>query len=196
MYVDKNFNKQKRRLRYLKRQLQAAIVNKKSKTSKKHLRELKQKEANINKNFIHNLSKQILNTKADVIVLENLKSLKVKKHKYQNKNKISQVSFAKLREVLSYKALLLGKRVIDVCPSYTSQIDSRTGKKDGVRLGCSYRASDGRVLDADINAAVNIGLRCKLPLLLPGNRLYLGQGKVNTPIVGCLNGDFRKKIKV
>ena len=47
---------------------------------------------------------------------------------------------------------------------YTSQIDSRSGIKDGKRLGCRYYCSDGIVFDADWNASVNIGKRCHHPL--------------------------------
>ena len=178
LYKDKSFNARKRQLRYLK----SSLKSKGTKSSRKHLIKLHHKEYNINKNLSHHLANLIINdTKADVIVLENLKSLKVKKHKYQNKNRISQVPMFELRRILTYKALLSNKQVITVNPSYTSQIDHRTGKLDGQRIGGRYIGSDGQVLHADINAACNIGLRSKHPCSI--RNYYVWQATVNSPIV-------------
>ena len=183
LYIDKKFNKEKRRLRYLKRCLQSKMMLG-SKSAKRHLKKLRRKEVNKNKNFTHHLAKRIIqDTKADTIVLENLKSIKVKKHRYQNKNRISQVPMAELRRILTYKALLNEKTVIEVCPSYTSQIDAQTGRRDGERKGRRYYAKSGIVYDADINGAINIGLRSKLPASQTKNLTY-GQANVNSPIVG------------
>lgn len=186
LYQDKRFNKQKRKIRYQKRTLQAKC--KASNSASKKLKKLKQKEANINKNFTHHLANKIIkDTKADTIVLENLKSIKIKKHKYQNKNRISQVSLYFLKTILTYKALLFNKQVITVCPSYTSQIDSRTNKRDGIRRGSRYYGKDGKILHADINAAINIASRSKLPISQVNEaNLTYGQVKVNTPIVNNL----------
>ncbi len=184
LYRDKKFNKQKRSLRYLKRQLQSASA-KGSKTAKKHLRKLKHKERNINKNFSHHLANKLIKeSKGDVLVLENLKSLKVKKHKYQNNNKISQVPFFELRKILTYKAPMFGKTVILVCPSYTSQIDHRTEEKDGIRKGSRYIGSDKQLLHADINAAINIAKRSKLPCSI--SNYFAWQAVVNQPIVNAV----------
>ena len=181
LYQDKKFNKEKRQLRFLK----DSLKSKGTKSAKRHLKKLKHKEKNKNKNFCFHLANKILkDTKANVLALENLKSLKVKKHKYQNKNRISQVPFYQLLTILTYKADLLSKQVITVCPSYTSQIDHRTGLKDGIRQGCRYIGKDGFVQHADINAAINIANRSKHPIscrLLPAT---YGQANVNSPIVG------------
>lgn len=182
LYIDKKFNAEKRKLRYLKRQLQSAAA-KGSKSAKRHLKKLRRKESNKNRNFSHNLSKRIIeDTKADTLVLENLESIKVKKNKYQNKNRISQVPLYQLRQFLTYKALLAEKTVIEVCPSYTSQIDSQTGKRDGTRKGRRYYSQSGKIYDADINGAINIGLRSKLPISQTSCLTY-GQATINSPIV-------------
>jgi IS605 OrfB family transposase len=178
LYKDSSFNARKRQLRHLK----SSLKSRGTKSARKHLNKLKRKERNINKNLTHHLANKIISdTKADVIVLENLKSLKVKKHKYQNKNRISQVPMFELRRILTYKALLHHKQVITVNPSYTSQIDHRTGNKDGQRIGGRYIGKDGKVLHADINAACNIGLRSKLPCSI--SNYYAGQATVNSLIV-------------
>ena len=181
LYKDKHYLKQKRKLRYLKRCLQS----KGTKSAKRHLKQVRHKESNCTKNFVHHLSKRIIqDTKADTVVLEdlNVQKLKAKKHKNNNKNRIAQVPFALLLFVITYKAHLHGKQVKTVNPAYTSQIDHRTGQKDGTRQGGRYIGKDGKVLHADINAACNIGLRSKLPCSI-GN-YYTGQAVVNQPIVG------------
>lgn len=182
LYIDKKFNGEKRKLRFNKRKLQSK--SKTSKSAKHHLKKLKRKEANKNKNFSHHLANKLIkDTKADTLVLENLKSLKVKKNKYENKNRISQVPIYQLKQILTYKALLNEKTVIEVCPSYTSQIDSQTNKKDGVRKGRRYYSKSGKIYDSDVNGAINIGLRSKLPVSQT-EKLTYGQANVNSPIVG------------
>lgn len=176
LIIDKKFNKEKRKLRYLKRCLQS----KGTKSSGKHLKKLRNKEKNKNKNQTHLVANEILKTNADIIALENLKGIKAKKYKTQNKNGVSQVPFFELRRVLTYKAENAGKSVCLVSPAYTSQIDSISGIKEGERKGCRFYAKSGLVYDADINAAVNIARRSKHPIS-HGNMLD-GQGIVNCPI--------------
>lgn len=175
----KEFNYHKRKIRYLKRQLQS----KKTKSAKQHLAKLRHKETNFSKNYIHHLANEILNTSANVIVLENLTNIKRKKNKYQNKNNISQVPFYLLRQTIEYKALLQGKETLLRSPVNTSKNDYR-GIKPGIRQGCRYNTSDGKVFHSDMNAANNISLKSKLPCLLinPVNS-FTRQGVVNHPIV-------------
>lgn len=182
LYIDKKFNGEKRKLRFNKRKLQSK--SKDSKSAKRHLKKLKRKEANKNKNFSHHLANKLIkDTKADTLVLENLKSLKVKKNKYENKNRISQVPIYQLKQILTYKALLNEKTVVEVSPAWTSQIDHVSSKKEGDRKGRRFYAKSGKIYDSDINGAINIGLRSKLPVSQTA-RLTYGQANVNSPIVG------------
>jgi IS605 OrfB family transposase len=135
-------------------------------------------------NLVHHLSKRILtDTKANVIVLEDLTKIKenTKKGKQFN-NKHSQIPYYLIKQFLTYKAPLYGKKVVTVSPSYTSQIDSRTGLKNGARYRGRYVGKDGKVLHADVNASFNIGKRSKLPVSCREAAIY-GQGLVNVPIV-------------
>ena len=189
LYIDKKFNAEKRRLRYNKRKLRSA-KDRGSKSAKRHLKKLRRAERNKNKNFVHHLTKKIVkDTDAGYLAIEDLKGIKSKEKKseYKNLNRISQISFFDFRTILSYKALLHGKQVITVRPQYTSQIDSRTGKKDGTRCGRRYIGSDSVILDADINAACNIASRSKHPISYGGERnlpkILDGQGSVNSPII-------------
>jgi IS605 OrfB family transposase len=182
LYIDKKFNGEKRKLRFNKRKLKSK--SKTSKSAKRHLKKLKCKETNKNKNFSHHLANKLIKgTKADTLVLENLKSLKVKKNKYENKNRISQVPIYQLKQILTYKALLNEKTVIEVSPAWTSQIDHVSGKKEGDRKGRRFYAKNGKIYDSDINGAINIGLRSKLPVSQT-EKLTYGQANVNSPIVG------------
>lgn len=175
--IDRKFNGDKRKLRYLKDNLKS----KGTKSARRHLLKLRHKEANKNKNQTHCVANKILQTNADTIVLENLKGIKAKKHKFQNKRAISQIPLFELRRILTYKAENQGKTVLLVSPAYTSQIDSFSGIKEGVRRGCRFYAVSGIVYDADLNASRNIGNRSKLPVSY-GNILD-GQALVNVPIV-------------
>jgi len=175
--IDRKFNGDKRKLRHLKDSLKSNG----SKSARRHLRKLRHKEANKNRNQTHCVANIILQTNADTIVLENLKGIKAKKHKFQNKRAISQVPLFELRRILTYKAENMGKSIILVSPAYTSQIDSFSGIKEGVRRGCRFYAVSGIVYDADLNASRNIGNRSKLPVSY-GNILD-GQAVVNQPIV-------------
>ena len=167
-----NVNGIKRKLRYLKRSLQS----KGTKSAKRHLKKLAKKERNINKNYAHHVCNVILKTDKDIIVLEDLKGIKSKTSKtkegYKRKrhnNMIAQVPFFMIRTILTYKAPLLGKKVVTVSPSYTSQMDCRTSKCSGKRIGCRYYCDDGIIFDADWNAAINIRNRYKhsTPFTLP-----------------------------
>ena len=116
-----------------------------------------------------------------MIVLENLKGIKAKKNKYQNKHSISQVPMFELRRVITYKAQNQGKTVLLVCPYNTSKTDSVTGKVEGGRRGCRfYSKVNGLIYDADINAAINIAKLSKHPISQT-NRLTYGQVSVNRP---------------
>ena len=166
-FIDKEYLKQRRKLRYLKRCLQS----KGTKSAKKHLKSLSRKEYNISKNQIEKACNTLLhNTDASIIVLEDLTKIKIKTSKSKegfkrsrHNNALSQVPFFLFKERLTTKAQLVGKRVETVSPVYTSQTDSRTNKRDGIRQGCRYYCNDGVVLDADWNAAVNIAFRANHP---------------------------------
>ena len=178
-FRDKKYLANRRKLRYLKRNLQS----KGTKSANRHLRKLSVKERNISKDMIQRSTSALLrSTNASIIVLEDLKRLKKNtsttndgyKRKRHN-SALSQVPMYAFKKVLMHKAQLVGKRVETVSPVYTSQTDSRTNKRDGKRQGCRYYCSDGIVLDADWNAAVNIAKR--------GNHPY----SIQTPLDGCLS---------
>ena len=167
-FRDDKYLAERRKVRYLKR----CLKEKKTRSAKRHFQKVKHRERNLSKDMCYRASKALLaSTEASIIVMEDLTKIKKNTSKteegYKRKrhnSAISQVPFYKFKEILTQKAALAGKRVVTVNPSYTSQTDSRTHKKEGSRKGCRFYGIDGTVLDADWNAAVNIALKSKHPL--------------------------------
>ncbi len=167
MFHDKEYNKRRRKLRYLKRCLQ----KKGTKSARRHARKLSIKEQNQSTDMCQKIANAILkSTSASIIVMEDLSGIKQKtsktkegfKRKSHNR-RMSQIPFYKFRQILSYKALLNGKRVETVSPFLTSQTDCITGKKEGTRKNRRFYCKNGTVLDADWNAAINIARKSKHP---------------------------------
>lgn len=167
-FVDKDYLAERRKVRYLKRCLQS----KGSHSSKRHLKRVCHREKNLSKDMVERATSTLLkSSEASIFVLEDLSKIKVKTSKTKegfkrtkHNSALSQVPFYLFKERLTHKATLVGRQVVSVSPVYTSQTDSRTNKRDGQRQGCRYYCSDGVVLDADWNAAVNIALRANHPL--------------------------------
>lgn len=155
--LSKDFNRQKRKIRYLKRVLNSKKKN--SHSARTKLKKLSKKEHNISKQYIEKSVNIILkNTDKSIIAIEDLTKIKqTTKKKYgSHNNRISQVPFYLFKQILSYKAPLYGKEIKTVNPFMTSQTDSQTGKWKGERKGCRFYSVNGKVYDADWNAAINI----------------------------------------
>lgn len=190
-FIDKQYLKERRKIRYLKR----CLKSKNTKSAKRHLNKVIHRERNLSKDMCYRAAKTLLDsTKASIIILEDLSKIKKNTSKTSNgfkrkqhNNMLSQVPFYLFKEILTNKAQLVGKQVETVSPTYTSQTDCRNGKRNGKRCGCRYYCNDGLVLDADWNASVNIALRAKHPFTineLPiDGKLSIQNGRcsVNTP---------------
>lgn len=171
-----DFNKHKRKIRWNKRKLQGKL----SHSARTKLKKLRRREYHFSKNYTHHIVNDLLTTSANILVLEDLSKIKSKSKGKRFNNRLSQVPFFTLKTILTYKALALGKRVELVSPHYTSQLDFR-GLDNGKRKGCRYYAIDGKVLDADLNASNNIGLRYNKHSITCS--ALDGQVKVKSPIV-------------
>lgn len=165
---DKEYKARRRRVRYLKSELK----KKGTKSAKRHLKKLKNKERRQSKDFLNRMANAVIaSTDAGTIAVEDLKKIKKNtaktkdgfKRKRHNRA-FSQVALSEFVAILTYKAPQHGKAVATVSPTWTSQTDSRTGRRDGVRRGRRYICSDGTVLDADWNAAINIAVRSEHPV--------------------------------
>ena len=89
--------------------------------------------------------------------MEDLTKIKQKTSKKgsSHNNRLSQIPFYLFKQILSYKAPLVGKQVETVNPAYTSQTDCR-GIEKGERKNRRYYTIDNLVFDSDWNAAINI----------------------------------------
>ena len=160
--VDREYLARGRRIRHNKRVLQRH--RKGSHSARRKLAKLRRKERNASRDMCHHVANAILSRPASVIVMEDLSGIKRDtartpdgRLRGRHNNALSQIPFYTLKSILSYKAPLRGWRVETVSPEFTSQMDCRTGSRDGcVRRGCRFLAADGRVFDADWNAAYNI----------------------------------------
>ena len=153
--VDKDYLARRRRIRHNKSVFRRH--KKKSHSARRKLNALRCRERNMSKDFCNHVANEILKHAGSVIVMEDLS--KIKKHtaktaegnkRKRHNNAMSQVPFYQLKQILTYKAPLVGKRVETVPPQYTSQEDCRTQSKEGcVRKGCRFYTADGMVFDKE-----------------------------------------------
>jgi putative transposase len=106
--------------------------------------------------FLHKISRSLVDS-YDLIVLEKLNIKSMLKNHYLAKS-ISDASWSKLANFVSYKAEEAGKRVEFVDPKNTSQECSNCGRI--VKKSLSQRVHKcpfcGLIMDRDQNAAINI----------------------------------------
>ena len=160
--VDKEYLARRRKIRHNKSELRRH--KRKSHSARRKLRVLRRRESNMCKDFCHKVANEILRHDGATIVMEDLSKIKRRTAKTEegykrtgHNNAMSQIPFFLLRQILTYKAPLLGKQVATVPPQYTSQIGCRNQSSEGcVRRGCRFYTADGKVFDADWNAAINI----------------------------------------
>ena len=118
----------------------------------------KQKEkANIELKEIIYKAAKTLAQKAKIIAIEDL-TFKTKSTKFKNVNRrLSSWIKSTIDEAISKYCFIYGTKLVYVNAAYTSQGDSRYNcALVGKRIGNSFIGFDEVVLDADINAALNI----------------------------------------
>jgi IS605 OrfB family transposase len=154
-----------RRTFRLKRKLQS----KGTKSAKRHLKKLAQKQTRFHRDCDHVLSKQIVNSTPTgaTLVLENLTNIrdtsKMGRGKgnknVENKRKLHSWTFAQLYDFLAYKGQERGIRVEKIDPRHTSQRCSRCGHqaRNNRRSQSLFLCRQCKYcLHADLNASYNI----------------------------------------
>ncbi|GAX03906.1 transposase [Secundilactobacillus pentosiphilus] len=116
-----------------------------------------EKIANQRDNYLHNITKELVN-QYDVIKIEDLKTKNLLKN-HQLARAIANQSWRKLRIMLEYMCTWYGKRLVTVNPRKTSQLCSVCGYDDGkhtldIRQWTCPNCGSNH--DRDINAATNI----------------------------------------
>jgi IS605 OrfB family transposase len=152
---------ERKRLKYNLQRQRLQKVN--TKSSKRHLKKMSNKEARFRKDVNHYISKQIVEKAEHTsqgIALENLVQFfdKTRVRKEQRNSRASW-SFFQLRNFINYKSILKGIPIVLVNPRDTSKrcnvcgcIDSNNRKSQS-EFKC---VSCGHTENADINAAKNI----------------------------------------
>lgn len=130
-------------------------ISRKQQGSKKFKKSLKERDNKINRE-VNKLDFDNIKT----IFVENLKNVKKNSKGKINKkfnNKLQRWSYSKVLNKLSLVCESNGINLVKVDPSYTSQTCSRCGSIDkSNRKGEIYQCSCGLLIDADVNAAINI----------------------------------------
>ena len=139
----------------------------------KILNNLQSKSANQMKDAQHKLTKKIIsNTKANTIIVGDLSVKKMAKTKMKGLNRSLQNtgSISRFIGFLTYKAELVGKRIIEINERNTTKTCCQCGKKKDMALFVRvYECDCGNVIDRDKNSAVNIMSR-----FLSQNALWQG----------------------
>ncbi|MDP2908841.1 MAG: transposase [Nanoarchaeota archaeon] len=131
----------------------------------KTLAKCKRKSANQLKDFQHKLSRKIVdNTKANTLVVGKLETKKLaQKNKYAknlNRSLHNTGNISRFVRFLTYKAKLVGKRVIEINEKNTTKECCCCGKEQEMPLHKRvYKCDCGNVIDRDENSAINILLR-------------------------------------
>lgn len=152
-YLEKSLKK----LRRLQRQV--ARRKKGSKCQRQAVEQLaKQQEyiANQRRDWWHKVTRQLVDSYG-VIVLEDL-NLNFMLQNGKLARSAHDVSLGMFRDLLDYKAMEAGVKVVTVNPAYTSQACSGCGCNVAKKLNVRVHACPdcGLILDRDVNAAVNI----------------------------------------
>ena len=137
----------------------------------KKLNYMKRNCAHQMKDFQHKTSKKILeNTKANTIIVGDLSVKEMAKKKKDTgspqRNKANKTlnhsmqntgSLGRFVQFLTYKAKKLGKRVIKIDESNTTQVCANCGKKQKRKLSeRTIKCDCGHCMDRDLNSAINI----------------------------------------
>ena len=154
-YASNQIRANKRKVLFLKKQLQA----KGTPSAKRKLKAISRYEKRFSLNINHNISKQLVSMPYDIFALEDLTGIRNQKSKGKVLNKwLANWSFWQLEQLLTYKTEALGKQVVKVDARYTSQKCSNCGEIEKKNRNGSHYHCDrcGYREHADINAAKNI----------------------------------------
>jgi len=119
------------------------------------------KEARIVNNFLHKISREIVNWAKEtnsLIVFGKLKGIRKQNKGRKFNRKLNSFPYYKLAQYIKYKAIEEEIFVLEAPEAYTSQICHKCGKK-GIRKNGLFKCECGLEDNADRNGAINIGKR-------------------------------------
>jgi putative transposase len=154
-FSNNNIRASQRRYLYNRKTLQT----KGTPSSRRRLKAQGGKEKRFSRDVNHRVTKELVSLDhVTTYVLEDLKGIRNKNRGKKTNKRIGSWPFHQFNFFLTYKAEMLGKQVVKVDPSYTSQkcscckaIDKKSRKKSKYHCrDCNFQ------LHADWNAAINI----------------------------------------
>lgn len=156
----------KREQRRLERKFKAKEKAKSKNIEKQNrkIRSIYKHITDIRKNYVHQITAELVKTKPGRIVLENLNVSGMMRNKYLSKDIASQ-NFAEFKRQILYKAEAIGIEVVEADRFFASSKKcSGCGCiKKHLRLGERVYKCElcGYVIDRDLNAAINLANYCK-----------------------------------
>jgi len=149
------------------KRIRSILQSKGTRSAKRHLRKIRNRQSRFTRDVNHVISKQIVSTATQslkALAIEDLGGIRERANGYGKAMRwlMGNWAFDQLGQFIAYKAQGAGLRVIKVDPRNTSRTCSRCGYCDKANrtsqahfhcLQCGFDAN------ADYNAAVNIGVR-------------------------------------
>ena len=141
--------------------LRSSLQKKGTKSAKRHLKKLSNKERQFRADINHQISKQIIQSlnPGDTIVLEDLSGIRNRRLRKAQRTLLNNWSFFQLEQFLIYKGAAKGCAIVHIDARYTSQRCSccgficrsnRKSQSDFQCKECGFR------INADLNASRNI----------------------------------------
>ncbi|MBO3459270.1 zinc ribbon domain-containing protein [Aetokthonos hydrillicola Thurmond2011] len=118
-----------------------------------------QREKDTIRNFIRRDLRRNISSPVDIICEDLTQPIKGKQQAKRINRKLNQWMKGELQASLEKISLETGSTISVVNPAYTSQIDHQTGTLLGRREGDRFICYTGDVIQADLNAAINIRFR-------------------------------------
>lgn len=118
-----------------------------------------QREKETIKNFIRKDLRRAITSPVDIICEDLTQVFQGKKHFKSINRKLNSWMKGELQASLEKISLETGSTISAVNPAYTSQLDNQTGTLLGRRQGDRFIRYTGDVIQADLNAALNIRVR-------------------------------------
>jgi putative transposase len=152
------------------KRIRGLLQSKGTKSAKKHLKKIANKQSRYVRDTNHCISKRIVNTaseSAKALALEDLKGIRDRSNGFGREMRwlMGNWSFNQLAGYIHYKAALAGIPVITVDPRNTSRTCSVCGYIDKANRKSQSKflcLECGTELNADYNAALNISVRAAL----------------------------------
>jgi IS605 OrfB family transposase len=159
-----------KRVRRRVRRLRSLLQKRGTKSAKRHLKKIRQRQSRFVRNTNHCIAKQLVGTailRQKALALEDLKGIRGRASGLNREMRwlLGNWAFADLGTKIRYKAAEVGLPVVEVDPRHTSCTCSQCGYRDKANRKSQSQflcLQCGLDINADLNAALNIQARAEL----------------------------------